>query len=78
MSDLAAQVEPWSPNAMAPAAYRVRDRVVENRDSVTLCLEPDGRMSDATSGHRDVARDRDHDRRDLRLGFLAARNVVAG
>lgn len=27
---------------MAPVRYRVRSRVVENRDSVTLCLEPTG------------------------------------
>ena len=27
------------PSATAPAAYRVRHRVVENRESVTLCLE---------------------------------------
>ena len=45
MSDLAARVEPAvsagvTRNEMAPTAYRVRDRVVENRDSVTLCLEP--------------------------------------
>lgn len=40
MSDLVAPVEPIVPNHMAPLAYRVRDRVVENRDSVTLCLEP--------------------------------------
>lgn len=29
-----------SVNAMAPVAYRVRSRVVENADSVTLCLDP--------------------------------------
>lgn len=29
-------------NAMAPVPYRVRDRVVESLDSVTLCLEPVG------------------------------------
>jgi NAD(P)H-flavin reductase len=39
MSDVA-QVERALPNAMAPTAYRVRERVVENRDSVTLYLEP--------------------------------------
>ena len=27
-------------SAMAPVAYRIRSRVVENRDSATLCLEP--------------------------------------
>ena len=27
---------------MAPVPYRVRSRVVENADSVTLCLEPVG------------------------------------
>ena len=42
MSDLAAHVEPAPTNPMAPTAYRVRDRVVENRDSVTLSLEPVG------------------------------------
>ena len=32
----------WAPesSAMAPMPYRVRSRVVENADSVTLCLEP--------------------------------------
>ncbi|HTY29540.1 MAG TPA: FAD/NAD(P)-binding protein [Mycobacterium sp.] len=32
----------WAPasSAMAPVPYRVRSRVVENADSVTLCLEP--------------------------------------
>ena len=40
MSELEAQVRPSSANAMAPVAYRVRDRVVENRDSVSLCLDP--------------------------------------
>lgn len=29
-----------SANAMAPVGYRVRSRVVENADSVTLCLDP--------------------------------------
>lgn len=29
-----------SVNAMTPVAYRVRSRVVENADSVTLCLDP--------------------------------------
>ncbi len=29
-------------SAMAPVPYRVRTRVTENRDSVTLCLEPVG------------------------------------
>ncbi|MCV7379190.1 oxidoreductase [Mycobacterium alsense] len=31
-----------TPNAMAPVPYRVRSRVVESPDSVTLCLEPAG------------------------------------
>lgn len=32
----------WAPHssAMAPVPYRVRSRVVENADSITLCLEP--------------------------------------
>lgn len=32
----------WAPesSAMAPMPYRVRSKVVENADSVTLCLEP--------------------------------------
>lgn len=32
----------WAPDssAMAPVPYRVRSKVVENADSVTLCLEP--------------------------------------
>lgn len=32
----------WAPesSAMAPTPYRVRSKVVENADSVTLCLEP--------------------------------------
>ena len=29
-------------SAMAPVSYRVRSRVVENADSVTLCLQPQG------------------------------------
>lgn len=29
------------PSAMAPVPYRVRSKVVENTDSVTLCLEPE-------------------------------------
>ncbi|BDX33559.1 oxidoreductase [Mycobacterium antarcticum] len=33
--------------AMAPVPYRVRSRVVENRDSATLCLEPVGRSLQA-------------------------------
>jgi NAD(P)H-flavin reductase len=40
MTDSATSVASFPPSAMAPAAYRVRHRVVENRDSVTLCLEP--------------------------------------
>jgi NAD(P)H-flavin reductase len=40
MTDLVSVVELPSTNAMTPTPYRVRDRVVENRDSVTLCLEP--------------------------------------
>ena len=29
-----------TPSAMAPVPYRVRSKVVENADSVTLCLDP--------------------------------------
>src|SRR5689334_11397982 len=31
-----------APSAMTPVRYRVQSRVEENRDSVTLCLEPTG------------------------------------
>jgi NAD(P)H-flavin reductase len=40
MTDTAASVASFPSSAMAPVAYRVRHRVVENRDSVTLCLDP--------------------------------------
>ena len=38
MTDAAMSPSPSS--AMTPAPYRVLSRVTENRDSVTLCLEP--------------------------------------
>jgi NAD(P)H-flavin reductase len=40
MSDGAVSVDPGDTTTMAPVPYRVRTREVENRDSVTLCLEP--------------------------------------
>ena len=40
MSEGAVWVDPGHSSTMAPVPYRVRNRVVENRDSVTLCLEP--------------------------------------
>ena len=39
MTDAATRFES-EPSAMAPVPYLVRDRVVENRDSVTFCLKP--------------------------------------
>ncbi len=38
MTEAATELAPYS--AMTPVQYRVRSRVVENRDSATLCLEP--------------------------------------
>ncbi len=40
MTDTATRAVPPAPSAMAPVPYRVRGRVVENQESVTLCLEP--------------------------------------
>lgn len=40
MSEMTVQPEERQSSAMAPVPYRVRSRVVENRDSVTLHLEP--------------------------------------
>jgi NAD(P)H-flavin reductase len=42
MNEAATTAEMSRTSAMAPVAYRVRNRVVETRDSVTLCLEPVG------------------------------------
>jgi len=40
MTETALRPPTWNDSTMAPVPYRVRSRVQENADSVTLCLEP--------------------------------------
>ena len=48
MTDAATRFEP-EPSAMAPVPYLVRDRVVENRDSVDPMFEATARLTPDTT-----------------------------